>query len=154
MGRAIVDTDPTLAMSNKQAGGTATPVERTLSAAEIKELADKLPGSGLSSRLQAAIWLLLATGARTGELSKSAWSAMDLKTKTWLIPAHDAKNGRAHLIHLSKFALKQVKVLKEFNEGNFVLSRQPERQDCSRTLGEKGVASPWYLPGTPYVKAI
>jgi integrase len=122
MGRDIVETDPTLGIARRHAGGTAPPADRNFSVQEVKELASKLPQSGLPARLQAAIWFLVATGARVGELSKSRWAEMDRSKKTWLIPAENSKNGRAHLIHLSKFALRQLKAMEELREGEFVLS--------------------------------
>lgn len=135
MGRGIVDTDPTLAMTKKQAGGTASPVTRNLSLHEIGELAAKLPGSGLPARLQAALWLLLATGARVGELSASQWTHFNRSTATWGIPAENSKNGRAHVVHLSKFALKQLDVLEDAREGDYVLAgRNPGTPLNDKTL--------------------
>jgi integrase len=81
-----------------------------------------LPTSGLHERLQAAISLLLATGARVGELTKAQWKDIDLDAKTWSIPVKNSKNGRAHLIHLSAFALAQVDVMLGFRSGTYVLA--------------------------------
>lgn len=113
LGRGIVDTDPTLGISKKQAGGKEVPVERNLSEDEIKELNDKLNKSGLHPRMMAVLRLILATGARVGELTKARWDDTDLTNNTWTIPADNAKNGRLHLIHLSDYALAQISTLKE-----------------------------------------
>lgn len=121
LGRSIVDTDPTLALSKKQAGGKETPVDRNLSFDEIAELSAKLVASDLHEKMRAAIWYLLATGARIGELLKARWADINEREKTWMIPAENSKNGRPHLIHLSTFAMKQVKTMKEFKEGPFLL---------------------------------
>ena len=137
IGRGFVETDPTLTLSKKHAGGTAAPVDRNLSVQEIKGLALRMPKSGLPRRLQAAIWLLLATGARVGELSKSKWAEFDTGKKVWQIPGTNSKNGRAHLIHLSSFALKQVKVLQELAEGDFVMTgRAPQTHIDDRTISK------------------
>ena len=112
LGRGIVETDPTLALSRKQAGGKETSADRNLSLDEIKELHNQLPASGLHEKLKAAIWLLLATGTRVGEVLKARWDHIDETEKTWTIPAENSKNGRAHLIHLSAFALKQLAIMK------------------------------------------
>ncbi len=103
LARGIVETDPTLALSKKQAGGKETPVDRNLSVEEIKELHIKLPSADLHEKFEAAIWLLLATGARVGELINAKWEQVNFDNKTWTIPASNAKNGREHLIHLSPF---------------------------------------------------
>jgi integrase len=122
LGRGIVDTDPTLGISKKQAGGKETPVERNLSEAEIKELDGKLNRSGLHPRMMAALRLILATGARVGEITKARWAEIDLANNTWTIPADNAKNGRLHLIHLSDYALVQITTLKEYRSNSYLLA--------------------------------
>lgn len=122
LGRGIVDTDPTLGISKKQAGGKEVPVERNLSEDEIKELNDKLNKSGLHPRMMAALRLILATGARVGEITKARWDDTDLTNNTWTIPADNAKNGRLHLIHLSDYALAQINTLKEYRSNSFLLA--------------------------------
>ncbi|HNL91145.1 MAG TPA: tyrosine-type recombinase/integrase [Nitrospira sp.] len=139
MGRGIVDTDPTLALSKKQAGGKEAPVSRNLSFDEIVELSHKLKSSGLHERLQAAIWLLLATGARVGELAKSEWAHLDLHEGTWTIPAANSKNGRPHLIHLSNFARRQLKTLQRLNVGRFVLSGRGKDSPLSEKSLSKAI---------------
>lgn len=122
LGRGIVDTDPTLAMKKKHAGGQETPADRNLSFGEIAELSAKLAASDLHEKMRAAIWFLLATGARIGELLKARWADINEREKTWMIPAENSKNGRSHLIHLSAFAMKQLKTMKEYKDGPFLLS--------------------------------
>ncbi len=48
---------------------------------------------------------------RIGELSKAKLSDIDYELNTWTIPKENSKNGKAHTIYLSDFALKQFKVL-------------------------------------------
>ena len=122
LARGLVDKDPTLGLSKKQVGGKETPRTRNLSVAELGELARKLPASGMDERLQSAVWLLLATGARVGELSKSRWKDFDLAAGTWHIPAENSKNGRPHLVHLSEFARAQLARLASMRESDFVFA--------------------------------
>jgi integrase len=122
LGRGIVDTDPTLGVSKKQAGGKETPVERNLSEAEIKDLNVKLNQSGLHPRMIAALRLILATGARVGEITKARWSDIDRTNTTWHIPAEHSKNGRAHLIHLSDFAIQQISTMAEYRTNSYLLA--------------------------------
>lgn len=137
LGRGFVELDPTFTLSKKHAGGTAPPVERNLTVDEITELATKMPAAGLPERFRAAVWLLLATGARVGELSKSKRHEFDSGKKTWQIPAQNSKNGRAHLVHLSSFALKQLKTLEKLAEGEFVLAgRVPGTHVDNRTISK------------------
>ena len=58
---------------------------------------------------------------RVGELLKARWVDIDETEKTWTIPAENSKNGRAHLIHLSAFALKQLAVMKKDKSGPYLL---------------------------------
>ncbi|WP_295685882.1 site-specific integrase [uncultured Nevskia sp.] len=111
--REVVEADPTMRIAKKRIGGEEVERDRVLSESEIRELACKLPGSGLSSAAQAAFWIMLATCCRVGELSMARWQDVDLSLGTWLIPAENAKNGRKHLVHLSAFSVAQFETLRE-----------------------------------------
>lgn len=129
LGRGIVDTDPTLGLTKKQVGGKESPVERNLSEAEIQELHKLMPTCGLNPRMQAGLWLILATGARVGELLNAKWSDLDEAAGLWRIPAENAKNHREHLIHLSTFAKRQLAVIGALRSGPFLFPGQ--KQDCA-----------------------
>ncbi|MDH4458184.1 MAG: tyrosine-type recombinase/integrase [Nevskia sp.] len=109
--RELVPTDPTAGITKKLAGGKEEPRERTLSTAELKELADKLPQSGLAPHAEAAVLVMLSTCCRVGEISGARWSDVNLTNGTWTIPAENSKNGHPHLIHLSPFAITQFERL-------------------------------------------
>ena len=139
LARGLVETDPTLGLSKKQAGGKETPVERNLSLDEIKELARGLAGSGLHPRMTAGLWLILATGARVGELLNAEWAHVNLETREWRIPASNAKNGRAHLIHLSDFAIQQLEVLQSYRDGAYLFAGRSNDQPLSDKALSKAV---------------
>lgn len=141
LGRGIVDTDPTLGISKKQAGGKESPVERNLSEAEIKDLHTKLNQSGLHPRMIAALRLILATGARVGEITKARWADVDLNAKTWYVPAEHSKNGRAHLIHLSDFALQQVAVMTEYRTNSYLLAATRTKPDEKGNRPDKSLSA-------------
>lgn len=111
--RDWVDNDPTSRLEKSDFGGKETPRERNLLPHEVKELWHKLPVSKLSIKSQYAVWIMLSTLCRVGEISRARWQDIDLNNKTWLIPDEHAKNGKAHLIHLSDFALFYFEKLKE-----------------------------------------
>jgi integrase len=92
---------------------TTTPTERdrVLSAEEITALAKQLPSAGLLRTTECAVWVCLSTMCRIGELSKAKISDIDLDAGTWTIPKENSKNGKAHTIYLSKFALAQFTTL-------------------------------------------
>jgi integrase len=54
---------------------------------------------------------MLSTLCRVGELCKAKQSDIDLDKGEWTIPKENSKNGKAHLIHLSDFAIKQFNQL-------------------------------------------
>lgn len=109
LARELVERNPLDTLSKRDAGGKETERERTLSAEEIQLLAKALPNSKLSASSQAAVWLLLATGARIGELMSAEWDHIGFEARTWHLPT--TKNGRDHTIHLSDFAVTQFTAL-------------------------------------------
>ncbi len=113
LARGIVDNDPTHGLTKGHAGGKETPRDRNLSPVEITDLAKRLPSAALPSRMQVALWLLLATGARAGELIRARWSEFDLEARIWTIPAERSKNGKPHIVHLSDFSMLLLKKLED-----------------------------------------
>ncbi|MCH9829056.1 MAG: tyrosine-type recombinase/integrase [Gammaproteobacteria bacterium] len=111
--REIVEGDPTSRIEKKDVGGKEVERERVLSPAEIRTLAAALPESGLSTPATAALWIMLSTCGRVGELSRTRWPDVDLDARTWRIPAENSKNGRPHLIHLSEFAVEHFTTMLE-----------------------------------------
>jgi integrase len=107
--REIVERNPADTLTSRDAGGKDVERERVLSGDEIKALAAALPGADLGVQVNAAIWLILATGARLGEALSANWANVDLDAGTWHLP--DTKNQRDHTIHLSAFAKEQFEVL-------------------------------------------
>jgi integrase len=103
--RDLIQGDPTFGIDKRDAGGKDNERDRILSEPEIRELAAKVPTANLNPRTEAALWLLLATAARVGELIKAEWSHVDAMARVWTIPAENSKNGKAHQIQLSDLAL-------------------------------------------------
>lgn len=125
--REIVAADPTFGLAKKDVGGKEGERERVLTKDEIVDLAKRLPKSGLAPEMQLAFWLILGTCCRVGELTKARWADVDLDHGTWTIPAENSKNGRPHLIHLSKFALGHMAALKA--EATSAVWLYPQRSD-------------------------
>ncbi|MGK9453076.1 tyrosine-type recombinase/integrase [Acidithiobacillus caldus] len=117
--RDRVEVNPLAAVEQKDVGGKLPSRERILSNEEIVDLFRKLPESGLSPTVQAAVLICLSTGCRLGEICAAQWVHID--GDVWTIPAENAKNGREHKITLSKFAADQFRVLAEAREGAWCL---------------------------------
>jgi integrase len=112
--REIVDKNPLDVLTKRDAGGKETERDRVLTDDEIKALAAALPAANMSPRSIAAVWLILATGARIGEVTAATWADVDLDRSSWHLP--ETKNGRDHTIHLSAFARAQFATLAEHRE--------------------------------------
>lgn len=146
--REIVDRNPLATVSRRHAGGADVLRERTLSSEEIKDLSRRLPNAKLSARYEAGLWLLLATGARVGELCGATWAGshhdaaalesladargtkfgtVSASMKVWHLPT--TKNEREHTIRLSQFALVQINKLVALLE-----------------VGDDGRPVPWLFP--------
>lgn len=152
--REIIDRNPLELVTRGHAGGKETLRERVLSIDEIAALPGLLSKARINPRTEAAIWLILATGARVGEVMGAVWKdeglnlddlaelpeaaevklgAVDTVNRRWYLPT--TKNEREHTIHLSDFALRQIAKIEALRES---------RIDDS---GEE-VNVPWLFPNS------
>ena len=134
--RGVINTEPTAAIRKSKIGKAETPRDRVLSESEIQELAKAIPTANLSKPTELAIWLALSTGCRIGELLKAQWLHIDFENSTWIIPEDNSKNGKAHKIHLSNFALTPFKDLKNIksSEDWCYPNRALESHVCMKTI--------------------
>lgn len=146
--RDIIENDPTAAIRKTAAFGKDTERERILSDEEIRDLAKKLPDANLLPSTVCAVWLCLATCCRIGELLKAQWCDVDFERKEWRIPAENSKNGKAHTVFLSDFALDQFRALQAFNGSwaNCYPNRSGTNHVCpitvTKQLGDRQRISP------------
>lgn len=112
--RDVIAHSPLESVTKRQAGGADTERERVLSKDEIVELARALPNAKLSRRSELAIWIILSTGCRIGELITAQWSHVNTTAETWHLP--ETKNQRPHTIHLSTFARRQFDGLRAVSQ--------------------------------------
>lgn len=101
--------------------------DRVLAPEEIAELHDllhrdeeeyanapnkRLARQPLEHTTQRAIWIMLSTLCRVGELSMARWDDLDLATGEWFIPKDNVKGSLADMrIYLSPFAREQFQLL-------------------------------------------
>ena len=102
--RDILTVDPTQSLRKAKIGGKDTERDRVLSDAEIQHLAYALPTSSLRESYQLALWIMLSTLCRIGELTRARWSDVEITKGSWRIPKENSKNGKPHVIRLSPFA--------------------------------------------------
>ena len=124
--------------------GRGTPRDVVLNDDDIKQLARQLRGQ-TGNRLQDAVpftlaralWILLGTAVRVGELSKAEWKHVDFKKKEWLLP--DTKNGQSHRVHLSDFVTGELVRLKELTGATGYLFPAREGAKCPH-INDKTIA--------------
>jgi len=135
--RDIIEFEPTAAIRKAKIGGKDTERDRVLTDEEIKALTRQLPKAGLSEFAEAAVWLALSTCCRIGELMAARWEHVDFEHRTWRVPPENSKNGKAHTIALSDFALAQFQSL---------LDATDEAAAKAREKNSKAMRSLWVYP--------
>lgn len=136
--RDIVEHDPTSRLKRDDFGKKGER-DRVLTESEIKGLPGKLKSARITESSAAAIWIMLSTCCRVGEISRAEWKDVDLKGMTWRIPSENAKNAKAHTIYLSPFAASQFEILKMLaGEFPWVLpARSPDHHVCVKSLAKQ-----------------
>jgi integrase len=76
---------------------------------EVRLLRSRLAAANLLDSTIHAVWVMLATCCRIGELTSATRAAIDLREGTWTLP--DTKNGKPHTIYLSEFAKSHLQAL-------------------------------------------
>ena len=115
VGRAILDVSP--------ANGLVAPArerarDRLL---EDDELARILRAARQMDGPYGGIVALLAlTGQRREEVAQLTWDEVDLASRTWTLPACRTKNGKPHIVHLSRESLAVLMGMPKL--GKFVFS--------------------------------
>lgn len=66
--------------------------------------------------------LLMLTLARRDEVASMRWSELSADGTTWTLPADRAKNGKAHVVHLSEPARAILTNLPRFGASDFVFT--------------------------------
>jgi integrase len=146
--RELMPSDPTLGLKKSSWGGIAQERDRVLSDPEIRQLATALPGADMVTTSKHAIWIMLSTLARVGEICKAKWVHVNFETAEWTIPKENSKNGVEHVVNLSEFALRQFVELrseaeadaKKFERGvsDYVLpARMHQGHVCEKSLAKQ-----------------
>lgn len=108
--RGYVENDPTSHLKRDDFGRKVER-DRVLSDAEVKKLVELLPTAGMGAAAVAAVWVMLSTCCRVGELAQARVADVDLDAGEWRIPPDNSKNGKAHTVFLSEFATGHMRAL-------------------------------------------
>lgn len=66
--------------------------------------------------------LLILTAQRRDEVAQMRWSEIDLERTRWVISKERAKNGKAHVVHLSEAALSLIKSIPKHGDSDLVFT--------------------------------
>jgi integrase len=104
VGQAILDQSP--------AEGVPLPTkevarDRVLDDSELTQAI--LAARNIGGPYGAIVELLALTGQRREEVACLHWEELDLAQRIWTIPKARTKNGKAHIVHLSRQALAVLK---------------------------------------------
>ena len=108
--RSIIEHNPM--------GGMGKPApeksnKRFLNVVEIKHFWNKLDEIPIAEGTALCLKILLLLGQRRGETATLEWKEIDFNSKTWTIPKHKSKNGKAHTVPLPPMAMSFIKRAKE-----------------------------------------
>lgn len=103
----LLEDDPSAGLHKNDFGGVSPGRSRTLTVTEVEELAARMRVAGLAPHIRTAVWLILATGVRIGEVASARCEDIDLDAGLWTIPAQLSHSGQAHIVPLSRFAVRQ-----------------------------------------------
>ena len=99
IGRAVLEQSPAAGIPLP---GNVSSRDRVLTDEELAEVI--LAARLMPSPYGGIVEFLALTGQRRGEVAGMIWDEIDLKQRLWTIPKQRAKNGKAHLVHLSRSA--------------------------------------------------
>lgn len=102
---------------------------RALSLVELRRLWVAIEKARLDASTATAIRFLILTGQRRGETLLARWEHID--GRTWTIPAENAKNRKAHTIHLSDAAVSLLESVER--KGDYVFEGRIPGQPISDT---------------------
>lgn len=137
--RDIIEFDPTSSIRKSKIGGADVIRDRFLNEEEIRKLSNQLPQAKLLPTSEIAIWIMLSTCCRIGELCKARWEHVDLDLGVWRIPEMNSKNGKAHTIYLSDFALGMWKELLKHKRSTIWVYPNTDNTDhvCEKSISKQ-----------------
>ena len=97
------------------------------------------------------VQLLLLTGQRRNEVANMSWQQLDLKERTWVLPAELTKNNRAHVVPLTDAAMTVITSIPRTTDGLIFASRSSDERSfsgfskCKRQLDTMCGITNWTL---------
>jgi len=86
--------------------------------ADINIFMASLRSGDADETVKMALEFTVLCAARTGEVINATWSEIDLKTRTWTVPADRMKGGREHRVPLSDRCVKILERAQALSDGD------------------------------------
>jgi integrase len=103
VGRAVLEKSPA---EGVPLPGRERPRDRVLSDVELAKVIQA--ARGMSGVYGGIVELLALTGQRREEVAQATWDEFDIQQRTWTILKERTKNGKAHVVHLTKASVALV----------------------------------------------
>jgi integrase len=127
VGRAVLDQSPAEGVPLPTKEVARDQVLDDMELAQVILAARKIGGP-----YGAIVELLALTGQRRQEVACLAWEELDLAQQVWTIPKSRTKNGKAHVVHLSRQSLAVVQGADRLGPFLFTLLGTKPFQDFTR----------------------
>jgi len=137
--RELCAIDCTAGIKKKDVGGKENERERTLSDAELKALPAALKSAALLDSSIHALYVVLGTSVRIGELIQARKANIDLENRVWRIPSTDSKNTDPHIIFLSDFAAYHLGRLMELSKSEIWLMPARVKDEVETHIDTKSI---------------
>jgi integrase len=143
VGRAILDVSPAKDLA---APAQETARDRVLNDDELVRILRAC--RQMNGPYGGIVELLALTGQRREEVAQLVWDEIDLAGQTWTLPASRSKNGKPHIVQLSKAAISVLMRMPRLGRFVFSLSGLRSFQNFSaakRELDKLSQVTSWRL---------
>jgi len=132
----LVTSNPAAQVATRYIG-KARKRTRVLTPQEIKVYLRTVYQSNIRRQFKLALHIILLTLSRKSELLLARWKDVNFETGEWLIPAENAKNGKPHIVYMSRQVEEMMRELKHL-AGNSELV-MPGRGSLKKPFSENSL---------------
>ena len=101
---------------------------RALPYRDVPEALETIEASKASLAAKLCLRFLVLTAARSGEARNAEWSEIDIKERTWTIPAEKMKAHAEHRVPLSDAAVEVLERARALDDGSGLVFPSPLRE--------------------------
>ena len=141
VGRDYIEGEDTRPLADKEVSELRDKIQALRDAYQMAHVKRVAPQS-LEIRTELAIWIMLSTCCRVGEIARAKRTDVDLDAGTWIVPPPHSKNADPLTVYLSDFALRQFKALLALESDSEYLF--PHSADPSRYADVKSITKQVY----------